>query len=156
MSEKPLLFLDVDGVLNCLGGSHPRYLTPRGLSVEVPTGTTDRLARLLDHFDPVWATAWLGTAHSEWKALLGLDSPFPWPYVRYTNLKLPEIIRHAAGRPYAWVDDDARWELHQLGWQTSHVAGLIVAPDSRVGLTDALVDQLVAFAQTALAEGVMG
>lgn len=144
-ADRPLLFLDVDGVLNALGGPHRRVLVDE-TPCDVPEGTKERVARLLEAFDPVWATAWLGRAHGAWRELLGLDR-LPWPYVSYLQWKLPEIIRFAAGRPFAFVDDDADWELQELGWDPSMVDGLIVAPDHLAGLTDEHVAELLAFAK---------
>lgn len=146
MSDRPLLFLDIDGVLNCIEGGHPAYRTQGGMPVWVPIGVTDRVSRLLEVFEPAWATAWLGSAHREWKPLLGLTDPFPWAFVAYGNLKLPEIIKRADGRPFVWIDDDADWELRELGWDRSMVDGLVLAPDPRTGLTDLHVEEALAFA----------
>lgn len=148
MDERPLLYLDVDGVLNCLDGGHPADETADGFPVWIPVGTNQRVALLLEVFEPVWATAWLGRAHSEWKPLLGLTGGFPWPYVYYSSLKLPEIIKHAKGRPFVWIDDDADWELRELGWDRSMVDGLVLAPDHRTGLTDQHVEEALDYASS--------
>jgi hypothetical protein len=142
---QPLLFLDVDGVLNVFGNeSHPRYETPGG-PCWVPHAMAGRVKRLIEVYEPIWATAWLGGAHRVWSKLLDLN-PIAWPYVNYNQWKLTEIIRMAGNRRWAWVDDDAPWELDGLGWTHDHVEGLIVAPDPNEGLTDLHVDRLVAWA----------
>lgn len=146
--EKPILFLDVDGVLNCISRheDYEHHITD-GIPVWVPTGTKERVAKLLDHFDPIWATAWQGTAHRCWRNILGLDGQ-PWPYVSYANYKLTEILRMAGERPWAFVDDDMGYELRGLGWTRDMVNGLLIEPDPDEGLTDDHVEQLLDFART--------
>lgn len=141
---RPLLFLDVDGVLNCYRDGYD-FHDLGGIHVYVPPGTRERVTRLLEHFDPVWATAWLGRAHTAWRNLLGLTM-LPWPYLDWVEYKLPHLLRFAGERPWAFVDDDAEWELRKLGWTREHVTGLILSPDTEVGLTDAHVDELIAWA----------
>lgn len=165
-SDRPLLFLDIDGVLNCQGWSGPDYeelkRTIDGLTCVVPPQTSERVRRILQWYDPVWATAWLGKA-ATWREELGLDDA-SWPYLSYVGLKLPEIIRYAGGRKWAWVDDDAYWELQQLGWIEKQITqplhrtgdpytlwgfgdeGLIIGPDGRFGITDEIVDALEVYA----------
>lgn len=142
MRERPLLFLDVDGVLNALGGGHPRVILD-GCPCDVPEGTKERVARLAEAFDVVWATAWFERAHTAWRHVLDLPAE-SWPYLPWNRYKLTDILRYAKERPWAWVDDDAEWELRQLGWDRSMVTGTIVAPDPLIGLTDQHVTDLVA------------
>ena len=149
-ARPPILFLDVDGVLNCVGrdewGQLAEYAPGRRFPVYPPPGTADRVRRLtLEAFEPVWATAWLGSAHRCWSRVLNLD-PMPWPYVDYERFKLVEIVRYARGRPWAWVDDDARWEMRELGWTDEMVPGLVLAPDPAEGLTDEHVERLLTWA----------
>lgn len=146
--KRPLLFLDVDGVLNCPGPFQDNYEFLPGMpgGVFVPPGVRERVHRLIEVYDPVWCTAWLGRAHSSWKDYLGLEGE-PWPWVNYRQYKLTELIRLAAGRPFAYVDDDVfTYELRGLGWTEDMVDGLLVQPDHRVGLTDEHVEQLLAYA----------
>lgn len=148
MTPRPLLFLDVDGVLNCIGKRQDEHerVTLDAMVCYVPHGTRERVQRLLAAFDPVWCTAWLGSAHHAWRDYLGLD-PMPWPYVNYTQYKLTELIRMAGSRRWAYVDDDVfTYELKGLGWTPEMVDGLLVQPDYEVGLTDAHVEQLLQFA----------
>lgn len=148
MTERPLLFLDVDGVLNCPGERQDDHV-PHFVGHEtiwVPTHTRERVARLLAVYDPIWATAWVGRAHSAWRHVLDLPGE-SWPYLNYLDFKLPEIIRIAKFHRWAWVDDDANWELRKLGWDRSMVNGLVLDTDHREGLTDAHVGQLLAYAK---------
>jgi hypothetical protein len=152
--ERPLLFLDVDGVLNCLD-AQVRTTEVRtedrwgGHIAMVPFGTRTRIAELTEAFEPVWATAWQGMAHGHFRKHLRLPRE-SWPYVRYDNFKLTEILRYAAQRRWAWVDDDAEWEIRSLGEYFRDFPGsLVVNPDPRIGLTDEHVTRLLAFASKA-------
>ena len=73
---KPLLLIDVDGVLNCFGSLwSEEYDAEHFLPIELAYDrypircrkqTKERLERLLVHFEPVWATAWQENAHPWW------------------------------------------------------------------------------------------
>jgi hypothetical protein len=134
---KPFLFLDVDGVI----------LAEREHLTFIPVGTRERLARLLPVFEPVWATAWLGAAHPTFRDDLDLPDE-SWPYVDYKDFKLTAILRFAGGRPWAWVDDDAKWELASLGDSFRDLpSSLVICPSYKVGITDEHVEALLAFAE---------
>lgn len=155
MNEKPILFLDVDGVLNVLGTTEPheRIYAPakteagakarvEGMYAIVPDGMKERLLRLWSHFEVIWATAWLGSASPVFCPWLDVE---PCEYLPWLEYKLPAILRRAASRRWAWVDDDAPWELNGLGWTHDHVEGLIITPDPSEGLTDLHVERLIAW-----------
>lgn len=159
---KPLLFLDVDGVLNCFSDKNGEwfdvpFISPFDLSKEptidmkvcIPLGTQERIAKLLDHFEIVWCTAWFGAAHGAFKKALGLPDE-SWPYVNWNQYKLPELIKFAHGRSWAFVDDDIQFELNGLGWDVDrHIPdnGLLVDVNPNYGLSDEHVTALVKFAQ---------
>lgn len=145
-AERPLLFLDIDGVLNTMNRDHEPIILG-GCYCWIPPGTRERVHRLIEVYDPVWCTAWLGRAHSAWRDYLGLD-PIPWPYVNYRQYKLVELIRMAGERRWAYVDDDAfTYELRGLDWTPDMVDGLVIQPDHNTGLTDEHVEELLAYAQ---------
>jgi hypothetical protein len=146
-SARPVLFLDVDGVLNCLNATVPvEHIHPgTGFQAFVPEGTRERLALLTEHYEPVWSTAWMSSAHGPFREHLGLPDR-AWPYVQWAEYKLPAMLRYAGPRPWAWVDDDAEWEIKALGWTEAMVPGLVVVPDPRVGLTDEHVRELLIYA----------
>lgn len=115
----PLLFLDVDGPLLPFGGSPPPG--PPDIAAD------PRLARLRRDAGPllaalpctlVWATTWLQDANTEIAPRLGLpDLPVvTWPEPagaeeredQWLGLcwKTRTLVSWAAGRPFAWVDDE--------------------------------------------------
>lgn len=148
--DRPLLFLDVDGVLNCPGREQERheYVILDGSHCYVPRGTKKRVQQICAVYEPIWCTAWLGRAHTAWRDYLGLVG-VSWPYVNYREYKLIDLIKMAGERRWAYVDDDAYgYELRGLGWTEDMLAGLVIAPDPYVGLTDDHVAQLLDYARS--------
>jgi hypothetical protein len=152
MAEKPLLFLDVDGVINVPGADDEgEYVqTGNGFPAWIPYGTKERVHGLMKHFDIVWATAWFGAAHGAFKEVLDLPEE-SWPYIAWTNLKLPWIIKYAGDRPWAWADDDIQFELDDMGWDRDRMLPsntLLQDIDEKVGLSDSDVHELIYWAKT--------
>ena len=169
---KPLLFMDVDGVLNCPSPGNldapthqlrwprpdlgqrlpfveglfedratrdPDTMTQR---VWVPAGAIERVRTLAERFECVWATSWRAAAAPAWGPLLAHQRP--WPTLTYDgDFKLQSI---PAYRPWAFIDDDALWELDHVGPLPAEPAHLIVQTDPHVGLGDEHAQQLLAFA----------
>lgn len=129
MSDKPLLFIDVDGVLNPDSRSSGRrpdgYMTHRMRPWEYTDPRVKALRVWLNPahggwlkklpFELVWGTAWMHEAN-EWIAPhLGLPE---LPVVEFTSKlksqvpgvhwKTPDLVRYANGRPFAWLDDEIR------------------------------------------------
>ena len=152
--EKPLLFVDVDGVLSLFGFDElpgPRSWVD-GVAHWIPPESGPRLVRLAERFDLVWATGWEEKANEYLPYLLSL--PFGrLPYLTFdgravfgtAHWKLAAIEEYAAGRPLAWIDDsmdDECWE-----WARSRSAPtLLVETQASVGLTDEHVERLDAWA----------
>jgi hypothetical protein len=147
---KPYLFLDVDGVLNCYPNNDFDIVRSRtnGLVALVPPGMKDRLQRVLPLFEPVWATAWQGSAHMHFREHLALPDE-SWPYLKYSDLKLTALMKYAGGRRWAWVDDDADWELKRLhpAFGKPSPDSKIIVPTMKVGFTDMQADELIQWAQ---------
>jgi hypothetical protein len=144
---RPLLFMDVDGVLALwdptVDVEHVRPAGAAGVPVLVPGGTAGRLQQLAARFDMVWATAWGTDAPQFLAPQLGIGTD--WPVLDFDLYKWAAVCDYAAGRPFAWVDDEARGdEPHVRDYcQASH---LIVHADHRIGLNDQAVAQLLSFA----------
>ena len=157
MSErrKPLLFLDVDGVLNAVPPIEGQPVTKKlGFPICIPEGTRERVARLTAAFEPVWATTWRERADTEWRDELGLTGD-PWDHIEFASLKLPSILDHAVEihmsdtivTPWVWIDDDAPWEMRRMGIQHDERTTLILAPDTGKGLEDQHVNRALVFAE---------
>ncbi|MFJ6793423.1 HAD domain-containing protein [Streptomyces sp. NPDC091268] len=144
----PLLFLDVDGPLIPFGGHrHPTYGPPGAhahpLLSRVDPGLGPRLAAL--PCELVWATTWMQDANASVAPLLGLP-PLPvvdWPEPSAedgaggTHWKTRTLVALAAGRAFAWVDDEITGA--DRAWVAAHHAGraLLHRVDARLGLREA-------------------
>ncbi|OKJ15807.1 HAD domain-containing protein [Kitasatospora sp. CB01950] len=139
-SPLPLLYLDVDGPLIPFGGDPARYrshLTARRIR-ELTGESNPLLSRVDPALGPqlvalscrlIWATTWFDDANACLAPLLGLP---PLPVLAVlpdepdlpngaapagVHWKAPALVAHAAGTPFAWVDDeigeaDREWVAH--------------------------------------------
>jgi hypothetical protein len=148
-AQGPLLFLDVDGPLlpfgeNPLSGHGQAAAVPRLARLGQDTGL--RLAALPCTL--VWATTWLEDANTEIASRIGLpDLPVvTWPEPtqahehedRWFGLcwKTRTLVNWAAGRPFAWIDDEITEA--DRDWVSDHHPGpaLLYSIDASRGLTD--------------------
>ncbi|WP_433413281.1 HAD domain-containing protein [Microtetraspora malaysiensis] len=133
-TERPLLFLDVDGPLLPFGENPQRKA--RG------TTSDSRLARLTAEVgrqlatlpcELVWATTWGDEANAEIAPRIGLPQlpVVNWPESsdederqdQWFGLhwKTRTLVTWAAGRPFAWVDDEITGA--DRDWVTAHHSG---------------------------------
>ncbi len=157
---RPLLLVDVDGVLSLFGfpaASPPpgRLALVDGLPHLLSLETASRLLPLADRFEMTWCTGWEDRADDHLPHLLGL--PSGWPHVPLKGVgragtsvaghwKLDAIDAFAGlTRPLAWVDDalDAACDA----WAAARPGPTLLVPtDPAVGLTEADTARLRAWA----------
>ncbi|MFJ9771001.1 HAD domain-containing protein [Kitasatospora sp. NPDC101157] len=160
----PLLFLDVDGPLIPFGappaGGYPTYPGPASepsgnpLVARVDPALGRRLLAL--PCELVWATTWLADADDCLSPRLGLPQ---LPHVErpmdeeaggngQLHWKTRTLVARAAGRPFAWVDDEIT--PADRCWVDAHSPGpaLLHRVDPRVGLTEADFTTLDAWLRT--------
>jgi HAD domain in Swiss Army Knife RNA repair proteins len=153
--HKPLLFLDIDGVISLFGwGSAERpdgsFHAIDGIPHFLSAGAAAHLHALAEHFDPVWCSGWEEKANEHLPHLLGL--PGPYPFLSFdavgpggAHWKLEAIERHAGERPLAWIDDSLSDDCHR--WATARAAPTLLVPtDPASGMTAREVAALVAWA----------
>lgn len=146
---KPKLYLDVDGVLNACPPipAEPVIMSPAGYLICIPPGTKERIARLVEVFEPVWCTAWREEAHAFFGEVLELGET--WDHIDFRTYKLLGIfddLARGAPQPWVWIDDDANWELEELGLHLDHLDSRAINPQTSIGLTDDHVEEALAFA----------
>jgi hypothetical protein len=156
---KPLLLVDVDGVISLFGfmqHARPagRFEMVDGIAHFLSATAGEHLRLLSDAFEPVWCTGWEEKANEYLPHALGLDGP--WPYLSFERAagpgrsvqghwKLDAIDAYAAARPLAWIDD-AHGEACELWAAERQAPTLLVTTEPAVGLTDPHVRQLLAWA----------
>jgi HAD domain in Swiss Army Knife RNA repair proteins len=148
-AEHPLLFLDVDGPLLPFGEDthrEPRHAAPDSHSARLTPQTGLRLGALPCTL--VWATTWEDEANTEIAPRIGLPTlpVVNWPdssdehdrQDQWFGLcwKTRTLVNWAAGRSFAWVDDEITDA--DRDWVSAHHHGqaLLHHVQSSRGLTD--------------------
>ncbi|WP_327366341.1 hypothetical protein [Streptomyces sp. NBC_01217] len=165
---KPLLLIDIDGPLNPYVALADRRI-PHGyarhrmrpvgwdygpaLPVLLNPDHGRALLALAGRYELVWATTWKDEANVWIGPHLGLP---PLPYIDWpamhggapqgTYWKTQYVVEYAAGRPFAWIDDeiteqDRAWISGQGTAET-----LLLWIDPRTGLLPADFETLAAWA----------
>jgi hypothetical protein len=158
MEVRPLLLVDVDGVLNPLATAHPGAGYQRHEILGYPLWLTCEHGAWLDElatvFELMWATTWEHDANRFIAPAVGLAARLPVIEFREGRMtadgiwKRPAVERATAGRPFAWVDDD--FGPSDFAWAARRTAAgaptLLLACDPLVGLTRAHVDAALTWA----------
>jgi hypothetical protein len=159
--DKPLLFVDVDGVINCFGdlghslvSFEEEFVALGRYRIKVPVGTRQALGDLSDAFECVWATTWQRHAQPEIGDRLGVTPP--WPHLPLPDdeegegetEKLSAIRGYVAHRPAAWIDDLLSTDAHV--WAAERTAAgtptLLVQTRPDTGITGGHLNTLLAWA----------
>jgi hypothetical protein len=158
-SKRPILFVDVDGVISLFGfqPSEPppgRFHWVDGVAHCIDEGCGLRLTRLAQRFELVWATGWEEKANEYLPHLLRLEA-HELPVLTFdgravfgsAHWKVDAIDEYARGRPAAWVDDflDEDCERWAKGREEPT---LLVRTESHMGLTEELVERLIEWADS--------
>jgi hypothetical protein len=155
-SRRPILFVDVDGVISLFGfkpGTPPGVFHHiDGIVHCIGHDAGPRLRRLAERYELVWATGWEEKANEYLPHMLGLDEPY-LPVLTFdgravfgsAHWKVDAIDEYAGSRPAAWIDDnldDTCW-----AWAAMREAPtLLIETQSAVGITEDHVARLIEFA----------
>jgi hypothetical protein len=156
VTGRPILAVDVDGVISLFDFDEPpaspaaRFELIDGSMHCLSVAGGDRLRRLADHFDLVWASGWEERV-SELAVLLDLPE---YPYLSFdgaarfgsADWKLGPIEKYARDRPLAWIDDN----FDELCYDWARTRGeptLLIPTEPHLGLDDVHVEALIAWAR---------
>ena len=151
-NPQPYLLLDVGGVLSPYGMTPPADFSEReigGFWVVWTDRHAERVSRLAERFELIWATTWEEYANQALCPALGID---PLPVITFVRgetqtRKLHSVKEFVGNRPAAWIDDDLYEDAHL--WATrrdQNVPTLLVQTTPSVGFTDEHVTELLDFA----------
>jgi hypothetical protein len=149
---RPILAVDIDGVISLFGTdpqpdrSHAQLQLVDGVPhlISLPCG--DRLQRLGEHFELVWASGWEDKANFYLPSILGLPD---LPHVSFdaaarpggAHWKLGPLEEYCTGRALAWIDDN--FDDSCFEWAESREQPTLLVPtETHLGLEEAHVEAL--------------
>jgi hypothetical protein len=146
-ASKPLLMVDIDGVISLFGapmgpGGGPlegSFHSIEGMPHFLSATAAAHLLALSSHFELVWASGWEDRADEHLPHLLGLPKGLPFLSFERSvgrsnaHWKLDAIDGYAAGRPLAWIDDAFNPACHEWALQRPSPT-LLVQTDPEKGL----------------------
>jgi hypothetical protein len=154
--SKPILAVDVDGVISLFGfeekpdRSHTKIEMVDGVPhlISLPVG--DRLRRLSERFELVWATGWEDKANFYLPHILGLPE---LPHISFdgaarfgsAHWKLGPLDEYGSDRPMAWIDDSFDESCYEWAEERAEPT-LLVPTEPHLGLEEAHVAALEAWA----------
>jgi len=154
--ERPILAIDVDGVISLFGFEEPpsssaaRFELIDGMVHCISLRAGERLTRLAELYDMVWATGWEEKANDYLPNVLGLPE---LPYLTFKDAtrfgsahwKLGPLDDYGKGRAMAWIDDSFDESCYEWSRRRREPT-LLVPTESEIGLEEAQTDALIAWA----------
>ncbi len=159
--DGPILAVDVDGVISLFGfeqsddvrqmkeNAPGEYHLIDGIlhCISLPTG--ERLNRLANSYELIWATGWEDRANDHLPNILGVPE---LPYLTFdgrarfgtAHWKLEALEEYAGNRPLAWLDDSLDNSCYEWAERRS-APTLLVPTESSVGLEEIHVEALEAW-----------
>jgi hypothetical protein len=155
---KPILAVDVDGVISLFGYDEPppaevaRFELIDGTVHCLSIAAGERLRRLSERFDLIWATGWEGRANDYLPHALGLPE---LPYLSFegsarfgsAHWKLAPLDGFVQGVACAWIDDSLDESCYE--WARGRADPTLLVPtESGLGLEEAQTEALLAWARS--------
>ena len=160
LQDKPLLYVDVDGVLSLWDFDPNRrppgvFASVDGIVHFLSSDAAGHLLGLAGDFDLVWCTGWEEKADEYLPHLLGL--PAGLPHLTFAHdvspgattpghWKLEAVDAHAGDRPAAWIDD-ALNDACEVWARERSAPTLLVHTEPAAGLTAEDLARLRAWAR---------
>jgi len=156
LDRLPLLAVDIDGVISLFGfeerpqGSSFRFQLVDGIPHFISLAAGERLLRLSESFELVWASGWEDKANFYLPELLGLPE---LPHVSFevearagdAHWKLAAIEAYVGDRPFAWIDDNFDASCYEWAERRPQPT-LLVPTEPHLGLEEGHVEALNAWA----------
>jgi hypothetical protein len=155
--SRPILAVDVDGVISIFGFDDPpakdeaQFELVDGMVHCISLLAGQRLLRLAEHYDLVWATGWEDRANDYLPNILGLPE---LPYLTFNGAarfgsahwKLGPLDDYCKGRPTAWIDDNFDESCYE--WARGRPEPTLLVPtEPDLGLEEAQTEALAAWAR---------
>lgn len=154
--NRPILAVDIDGVISLFGAEEKqdegatRFQLVDGVPHRISLVAGDRLLRLTERFELVWASGWEDKANFYLPELLGVPE---LPHVSFdgaargggAHWKLGPLEAYGRGRPLAWIDDNFDQSCYAWADERQEPT-LLVLTEPQLGLEECHVDALNAWA----------
>jgi hypothetical protein len=163
--ERPLVLIDIDGVISLFGFDPAlpppgRFLLVDGIPHFLSAGAAELLGGLHDDFELVWCSGWEDKADEYLPFALGL--PAGLRHLTFPGSPGADPLRHwklsaidgfaGPDRPLVWIDDQFDESCH--AWAAARSAPTeLVATDPAVGLTAQHTDRVRAWARNLARDG---
>ena len=155
--SRPILAIDVDGVISIFGYDEPpakgeasfELIDGMAHCISLPAG--ERLLRLAEHYDMVWATGWEDRANDYLPNILGVPE---LPHLTFNGTarfgsahwKLGPLDDYCKGRAMAWIDDNFDESCYE--WARARPEPTLLVPtEPQLGLEEAQTEALAAWAR---------
>jgi hypothetical protein len=154
---RPILAVDVDGVISIFGFEQPpspevaRFELVDGVVHCISLGAGERLRRLGERFELIWASGWEDKANYYLPVLLGLPE---LPHLTFdgaarfgsAHWKLGPLDEYCQGRAAAWIDDNFDESCYE--WARARPEPTLLVPtEAHLGLEEAQTEALAAWAR---------
>lgn len=156
--SRPLLLIDIDGVISLFGFEHRRPPDGRFVSIDgivhfLSAAAGAGVLELETEFELVWCSGWEEKASEHLPFALGLPAGIPHLSFGYAgereprHWKLAAIDRYAGKRrALAWIDDAHDESCH--AWAAARRGPtLLIGTEPAIGLTEAHVARLLAWSE---------
>lgn len=155
--SRPILAVDVDGVISIFGFETPpgkdeaKFELVDGMVHCISLRAGERLKRLSEHYDLIWATGWEDRANDYLPNILGVPE---LPFLTFNGAarfgsahwKLGPIDEYCEGRPAAWIDDNFDESCYEWARERDEPT-LLIPTEPDLGLEEIQTEALIAWAK---------